>query len=440
MKFVLLLIRGPFWVQLVLAAGLVWLGFWMQGELAKTAEARAALLAQEPPATVPITEAMGAAGASTQPVEVSVSAELALGENTRLVKKTNGITTGETLMYVLFAPGAPEGTKLAQAAILIDPDDLDAFIDWAGTQTTGFGVHGPVATITGLKVSPSEGMHASKAMTENGLTRAEGFFYIEPFIRGREAGLTATPPGNEILYVFFGLAALFALIGGKRFLTRRKLVSAPVEEPAVAPVLAVPPAAATDVAADFGTTPIAALRAGAAAAAPVPAAPVPAAEVTAAEVTAAAEAKRGLPKLTYGRIALVVFAVLVAAAAMGRWEVFGLLPVAILGAICFVVFKGKRALGRVASGLIDRKPGLDKADDPLPAKVAVPAPAPALAARARDGFADGPIKSAAGFSFRSLIPQPKAKAMAGPDPFDRLTAMVAAERRRERMARLGPAE
>lgn len=209
MNLLLMFFLGPAWVPFLLAAAVAAFGWKVYADTAALGAARQALLSQAPPATGAIDTAEGRAPDRT-PQDVSVSAQIGLAHNTRLVRRTSGIKTDEDLLHVLFAPDAGADETAAAGAIIIDPEDLDAFVDWVTGQTTGAGALGPIVRILRLRTSEGEASHAYEAMDEDGLTRTDGFFCIAPSVAGREAALSApwseTYAGRSMILA--GIAAL----------------------------------------------------------------------------------------------------------------------------------------------------------------------------------------------------------------------------------------
>jgi hypothetical protein len=103
----------PYWVLFIAAAWIAWSGFTFQKQDWTLAAARKELIQQAPPATIPI-NAFSSDAPSEVPVELSVSAQVALDHNTRLVRKTNSVTTGEDLMYVLVDPTVGADTNMPE--------------------------------------------------------------------------------------------------------------------------------------------------------------------------------------------------------------------------------------------------------------------------------------------------------------------------------------
>lgn len=377
-----LLFRGPFWIQFALAAGLAWLGWTVQQQDLTQAAARAALINQTPPATISVTE-FSTEAASNVPVELSLTALVALDHNTRLITKTNFIKTGEDLFYVLVDPADGADITVAQAGIVIDPDQLDAFTEWLLQNTTDFAAAGPIATISGLRTSQSNSSHAYDAMKNQGMTVAPDFFFIEPFTAGRAATLSALPAKDmQLSWVFYGFAALMALVGLKKLKDGNR-------RPTLPAVANRSPAANT-----VASQSLAAMQA---------IQPLPPAKPTVPI----------RPPMSKGRIfTLVLGAAFVLALFTGQSWAYAILPLGCLGLMFLGLRNGMRTARDQLGAVIDHfgaKPAPSNAD-----------PSATVAARTAKGVPkdSGPIRS--GFSFKDLLPQPKQKSAPRPDPFERL--------------------
>lgn len=158
---------------------------------------------------------------------MSVTAQIALDHNTRLIRKTNFITTGEDILYVLVDPDAPEGETVVRGAIVLDPDQKDRFADWAMENMVTYGGSGPVVTVNGLLDGGTQTSMVSDAFKEQGMTKGPNFFYIMPFLDGRAVGLAQKP--NEAVnhaMPFYYCALFFAFLGLVKLVYKR---NAPVK-------------------------------------------------------------------------------------------------------------------------------------------------------------------------------------------------------------------
>lgn len=215
MRLILSLIFGPFWVQLLLAAALVWMGqSYSQSQRGRLAELQA-LAATEPPAMIRIEDWRATGGKVT---EVNLEVQLLLDHNIHLIERTNFVTTGEAYLYPFGAVGGGDGRAVLGGLVLTEAQ-RDRFADWAAGQVTdiGFGAEAPTLSVRleGLIDNPSEASHAKEALREQGLSLAPDFIFVEPFLDGREAGLAAAIGQSDQTgpLAVFAVAAVFAGLG-----------------------------------------------------------------------------------------------------------------------------------------------------------------------------------------------------------------------------------
>ena len=206
-RIFLLLLVGPFWVQLGAAAICLALGVSALQDNAKMADARLALTQSAPPALIPIAEVQKDKTLAVQ--EVNLRATVALAHNTRLIAKTNFIKTDEDLMYVLQDEGAGTSEPLVRGVILLEPDQVDAFAEWVIANAVDFTETGPVVALNGLVAKSRNSSHISDVFRERGLERAENFVYLEPFFLPRDQALAQLPKAeNDTPKWLFGIAAV----------------------------------------------------------------------------------------------------------------------------------------------------------------------------------------------------------------------------------------
>lgn len=210
-----LLIRAKWWMHAALAVGCVALGVWLEGYGESAKEELAQALAA--PAPEPISLDEYDRSVHDLPFdEIRVWADINTDYNTNLIERTNGVKTDETTMYVLFEPYASPDAKVVKAVLMVDPDDVDRYVDLlinGGGDAFSFDIHGTVSTYH------SQGSHAKEVLEEKyGLTPASGMLFIEPFMNGRESGLTAEAGQRQNLsiapYFVAAVFALFAVVRG----------------------------------------------------------------------------------------------------------------------------------------------------------------------------------------------------------------------------------
>jgi hypothetical protein len=209
----LAILRGPYWLQFVIAAGLIWLGYTFQTTSAAQSARESALLHQPAPVAVPIAD-MQQSYDSKVATEVAVTAQLALDRSTRLIRKTNFITTSEEMLYILVDADATPFTAVARGAIVVDASEVDRVATWVSENTVDIGAEGFILDVTGVLTSTGHTSMAYDAIEERGLERGPDFFFIRPHFEGRVAALTPKPYAGFMsgLPVYLG-AAFFVLLG-----------------------------------------------------------------------------------------------------------------------------------------------------------------------------------------------------------------------------------
>lgn len=116
-------------------------------------------------------------------------------------------------MYVLFDATATGAEKAVKSAILVDERDADIFVEWIEGRVHGEGAVGPIFHINGEAMSKADYSDIAKeAMDIENLVRQDGFFFIEPYLGGREDALKPSPDkATTVVGIFLFLAAIFAL-------------------------------------------------------------------------------------------------------------------------------------------------------------------------------------------------------------------------------------
>lgn len=154
--------------------------------------------------------------------EVNIAAQINTSYNYTLYKGDDGETKAR-VMWVLFDPASTEDDKIARAAIVIPHSDADTLTNWLFENVHGEGQISPVFHFNGTYDGsvPYDDV-AEDAMDDEGLVRAPGFFYIEPFINGREAGLSPrNTDQTSLMTVGSVLALILAAFGGLKMKRRR---------------------------------------------------------------------------------------------------------------------------------------------------------------------------------------------------------------------------
>jgi len=238
--FVRLLFRAPWWLHGALAVEVAYGAWSLNGAVAdREADLTAALAA---PAPAPINLAEFDADRHVGALDESrVFAQIVTAHNTRLLERTNGVKSKETLMYVLSAPET-ETLEFVRAVVMVKPSRADDFANWAARQATGAGAQGFIYDLHGaFDAFHDQAEQARNALREQGLSPAPDLQFIDPFLNGREAGLQKAARGAEQAQLFiYGLAAALALISLFKLGARR---TPPRSAPARAKTSPVPGAA-----------------------------------------------------------------------------------------------------------------------------------------------------------------------------------------------------
>lgn len=222
-RLLMSLFFAPFWVHFLLAGGIAGLGAYVTFAETESRAEIARMANEAAPEAVPI-EAFSSDKRFYLPVEVNVSAQIAMDHKVRLVETTNGKTTSERLMFILLAPDASAEARTAQGAVILHPDELEAFAAWATLKTLmggREGAQGPVMQLDGMVDSPSDKSHIKTALKNQGYTAAKDFLYIAPFLEGRAAAFAKELEGEPLtLAPFLKFASVFVLAGVLRLLFR----------------------------------------------------------------------------------------------------------------------------------------------------------------------------------------------------------------------------
>lgn len=189
MNLLITILRFPWWVHLAIAGLIFYVGYTMQGDVKQAQADLEIALASDAPAATPLEQFQPDSHIGLLD-EGRVLAQINTDYNYRLINKTNGVTTSETAMYVLFDGDADAGAETVKAVIMVAPRNVDAFADWAMENFVGVGTMGFVYDFHG-RFSSSHGKSslARDALRDEGLTPASNMQFISPYLEGREAGL-----------------------------------------------------------------------------------------------------------------------------------------------------------------------------------------------------------------------------------------------------------
>ncbi|WP_284164107.1 hypothetical protein [Frigidibacter sp. SD6-1] len=190
-RLILAVVFGHWILQFVAAGAIAFLAWQFSISDEERAERIARIATAEAPAPAAIADfAFDSASGSEQ--EVNLSAIVATDFNTRLTKRTNLVKTGEVAIYFLMDSDATKASREVRAAIVLSPGEVDRFAEWAVSNIVDFGEAGPIIQIGGLaRGSNAESDGVNKVLRDNHLTKGPDFFYIAPFLAGRDASLAA---------------------------------------------------------------------------------------------------------------------------------------------------------------------------------------------------------------------------------------------------------
>jgi len=139
MNLISLIFRAPWYVFVLLGAGVAYFGYTQTDTVNQRIAEIEAAIASPPPAVVPL-------GRYTRPdvkfAEGGFVAQIALDAVVRLVDKKNGVTTDTDYMIPLADPDAPDGTREFPALMILSKAEFELYEDWVYDNMVGFGALG----------------------------------------------------------------------------------------------------------------------------------------------------------------------------------------------------------------------------------------------------------------------------------------------------------
>ncbi|MFD1156426.1 hypothetical protein [Roseovarius aestuarii] len=233
MRLVFAVFRLPFWVFLAAAGGIFYLGELAHRDTLAQNQEMTRALAGNPPETVDLADFSRTM--NTGPAdEISVRGIINPDYNYELTKRRKGADKTR-YMFVLFDAADPADSKMARGALVLTEDEKDKFVNeyYFENSAIAFAETGAVSVIAlngQDEGSPDLSSMVRDAFEEQNLTKSENFIYIEPFLDGREAGLTPTMSANELRDIIRGVGLVAALIGLVKFARRRRKKAARSDE------------------------------------------------------------------------------------------------------------------------------------------------------------------------------------------------------------------
>ena len=227
-----LILSLPWWAYFPISGGIAWMGYEVyQSEQAEMLERHAQ--AKAPPPEIVDLSAFDRSQHVAQGDEVHVAGWINGDYNYELIKSTNGVRTGSRFMMVLFGTGDTEASTAPRAALIMTEADKDRFADMAFDFAVDYTDQGLVLGLNGFKGSgDGYSTMAYDAMRDEGLSPGPNFIFIEPFLDGREAALTATGEPIRAFGAFLLFAAAYAMIGVVKLVRKRKPAAAkPARDP-----------------------------------------------------------------------------------------------------------------------------------------------------------------------------------------------------------------
>jgi len=211
----------PYWVFFLIAPAVVYFGDDLYRQAAQRDRDRAALLMQPPPAPIDLS-ALDPAADIGPSREVNVIAAVRAGTVPPVTLDLGGTRFGARQPVLLYGAGEDPETAPVRAAMLLTPGDAAFFEAYPDRFLRDPSDLREIYKFGGMVTeAPLYGSRARKALAEAGLHPAETFFFLNPFLFGREGALAPAYDPGAIRYGLWALAGL-SLIAGLVRMRRRK--------------------------------------------------------------------------------------------------------------------------------------------------------------------------------------------------------------------------
>ncbi len=207
MRFIFGLIFAPWWVLIILAVLTFGAGTCSYQSIQRFEANKAEALAGPIPDPVDLADFDRKIDV-TKAHEVNLALQINTKHNFTLTQTSRKRADVVRRLYVLFDRNDAGNAKIARAAILLLPSEVDRFVEFMQASISGVGTYSAVFNVNG-KFSKSATLDtmAEEAITEKlGLTLSENFGYISPFLNGREKAFAPRPDAaRDTLAVFAGI-------------------------------------------------------------------------------------------------------------------------------------------------------------------------------------------------------------------------------------------
>lgn len=224
MRLIILLFTLPWWLYFPMAAGIFYIGDLAFDQQVDRQARYTEALALGIPELVDLSE-YSATSHRNPAFEVNVNGWINTDYNYNLIQRTNGVKTSERHMYVLFGEGDGRDSRIVKAAMLLTPQEKDTFINRMDEFVSGSRNGDHTFRFNGFAYdTASMSSMANEALAEQGLTKGDEFFFLEPFLNGREAALAPVEDGPENTRRTARLLAALAFLYG---IARKVLKSSP---------------------------------------------------------------------------------------------------------------------------------------------------------------------------------------------------------------------
>lgn len=208
-RLLVILFALPWWAFMPLSAGVGWLsvGAYNRALLAEAEQVEALTMAAPEAVDLGVYDPESDLHKAD---EVHVTGWIDFDLNYELIKKTNGVTTGRRYMMVLFGAEDAKGRSPARAAMVMTKAQKEAFLERIETYIVDERAQGLVFGFNGFAHrSDAYSTLAVDALRDEGVSRADDFFYLEPFFDGRAAALS--PKGAPLSTLLFGMTIAVAV-------------------------------------------------------------------------------------------------------------------------------------------------------------------------------------------------------------------------------------